>query len=69
MSVIIENEEQAKVLNQLAREQMIQRLLQDIVMDLYICDIEGWDKLEYLKRLQREINHFKTGDKNDKGAI
>ena len=64
MSVIIENEEQARVLNQLAREQMIERILADIVMDLHICAIEGWDHLEYLNRLKHEINTLGKGRKN-----
>lgn len=48
--------ESVKRYNDLARESMICRLLQDIRVDLAICDIEGWNKLEYINRLKAEIN-------------
>ena len=48
-----------KALNQLAREQMITRLLEDIRMDLMICKIEGWSAREYIMRLYDEVNHFR----------
>lgn len=51
-----DNPAAVKRFNDLAREQMICRLLQDILIDLEICAIEGWDKLEYLNRLKAEIN-------------
>ena len=34
----------SKALNQLSREQMKNKLLSDITIDLMICDVEGWDK-------------------------
>ena len=37
--------------NRLAREKMKLRLLADIRMDLMVCELEGWDKLEYLDEL------------------
>ena len=40
-----------RVFNRLARERMKLRLLADIRMDLMVCDMEGWDKLEYLDEL------------------
>ena len=45
-------------LQELARHQMIQRLYTDILTDMQICEIEGWDKLEYLRQLQEVINGF-----------
>lgn len=45
-----------KAYNQLAREERILKLLQDIRVDLQICKIEGWDKREYLNRLKEVIN-------------
>lgn len=32
--------------NRLAREQMKHRLLADILVDMQVCELEGWDKLE-----------------------
>ena len=44
-----------------ARECFIVQLLQDISVDMEICEIEGWDKTEYVRRL-REVLTFK-GDR------
>ena len=44
-----------KRLNDLARHQTITRLYNDILIDLAICDIEGWDKMEYLNQILTEI--------------
>lgn len=56
MSIILEPDtpEVRKKLQNLARHQMIVRLEKDIMMDLQICEIEGWDKTEYITLL-REI--------------
>lgn len=35
---------------------MIERLYRDILMDLMICDIEGWDKKEYINQLKTVVN-------------
>jgi len=35
-----------RVFNRLAREKMKLRLLADIRMDLMVCELEGWDKLD-----------------------
>lgn len=48
----------ASTLNRLAREQMKLRLMQDIRTDLIVCEIEGWDKMEYLNELKELINSF-----------
>lgn len=48
----------ASTLNRLAREQMKLRLMQDIMTDLVVCEIEGWDKTEYLNELKELINSF-----------
>jgi len=49
-----------KRLNDLAREQMRLKLLNDILIDLKICQIEGWDTIKYLKSLQTLISSFIT---------
>ena len=48
----------AKPLNDFARLQMITRLENDILMDLAICDIEGWSKAEYINQLRELVNGF-----------
>ena len=55
--------EARKTLNRLAREKMKYRLLADISLDLVICELEGWDKLEYLAELKEMINTLR-GEKN-----
>lgn len=47
--------EARKKLQDLARHTMITRLLEDITIDMQVCDIEGWDKTEYLKMLEEAI--------------
>ena len=47
-----------KALNVLARHQMIRRVYLDILVDLTVCEIEGWDKMEYLNELKELINSF-----------
>lgn len=56
--IIISDNETAKRLNELARHKMIVRLLDDIRIDLTICEIEGWSKLEYIRMLQEEIGNI-----------
>lgn len=48
----------ARALNNLARHQQIVRLEQDILMDMQICEVEGWDKLEYINMLKDLISSF-----------
>ena len=61
MSILLYGgKETTKKLNDLARHQMIKKVLQDISVDLMICEIEGWDKTEYIRMLQDELNLFKV---------
>jgi hypothetical protein len=46
----------AKTVNQLAREKFKARLLSDILIDLKVCEIEGWSKAEYIGELRKLIN-------------
>jgi len=43
----------AKAVNELARKKFEYRLLNDIMVDLAICEIEGWCKMEYIRELRR----------------
>lgn len=51
---------EARAVNDVARQQMILKLLADIRLDLTICELEGWDKKEYIRMLQDELNHFEV---------
>lgn len=46
----------AKTVNELAREKFKLRILADILVDLTICEIEGWSKLEYISELKSLID-------------
>lgn len=48
-------DETAMALNRLAREQMKCRLLQDILVDLAVCEIEGWSQTEYINEIMTEV--------------
>ena len=61
--VIIPDRETAKALNDLARHTAIVRILNDIRMDMEICEIEGWSKSEYLN-LIRQL-HDSIGRQNN----
>lgn len=50
-----------RAFNRLAREKMKLRLLADIRMDLMICELEGWNKLEYLDELLALVQELRKG--------
>lgn len=52
----IENTE--LVMNELARKQMIRRLLADILIDINVCKLEGWDYKEYINEIKFEIDRL-----------
>ena len=45
-----------KALNDLARHQTILKLLEDIRADMVVCEIEGWDKMEYINMIRDAVN-------------
>lgn len=53
-----EEKEIAWKLQCLAREQMKKKLLADILQDITICQLEGWDYKKYLTELKNEIDRF-----------
>ena len=59
----------AEDMNNLARQQLKQYLLNDILCDLQICILEGWDTKTYISELKSEVdniyNKFKKGSNND----
>ena len=50
-----------RAFNRLAREKMKLRLLADISMDLMVCELEGWDKVEYLDELLALVQELRKG--------
>ena len=54
-SVLIPDKATAKALNDLARHQAIVRLLVDIRMDMEICEMEGWDKMEFVRMIRAAL--------------
>ena len=66
-TMITEDKDTRIALNNLARHQTIYNLYRDILIDMTVCEIEGWDKLEYLKLLKDVIKHFekKENKSND----
>ena len=54
--VIIPDEDTARALNDLARHKAIVRILNDIRMDMEICEIEGWSKSEYLNSIRKLLD-------------
>lgn len=57
MGVSLESGAEYK-LQELARHQTIKRLYADILMDMGVCEIEGWDKMEFIRQLKATIDHF-----------
>ena len=58
MILIPDNEETRKALNRKAREETKLKLLTDIRIDMIICELEGWNKKEYLIELKELIDSF-----------
>lgn len=57
------DEETRNALNKLSRHQAIYKLLKDINADLMVCQLEGWNRLEYITQLKHEIDaiYYKLG--------
>lgn len=46
----------SKNVNQLARLKFKEFLLKEILFDLMVCEIEGWNKKEYIEELKELLN-------------
>ena len=53
-------------LQRLARLKMIVKLEADIEADMMVCEIEGWNKREYIKQLQDLVNRWEVNNEADK---
>ena len=52
----------SQTVNILARKKFQEQLLKEIKFDLIVCEIEGWDKKEYIKELKKLINTIELSD-------
>lgn len=52
--------ETSRVLNRVCRESMKERLLRDILVDLTVCKLEGWDKMEYINEISALLESLKA---------
>lgn len=48
----------AKPINDLARLKFKEKMLIEIKFDLAVCELEGWDKKEYINELKELLNEF-----------
>jgi len=58
----------AKTVNDLARLKFKEQILKEIMFDLMVCEIEGWDKKEYINELKKMLNSIDTPNKKE-GSI
>jgi len=54
----------AKTVNDLARLKFQSQLLKEIRFDLAVCEIEGWDKKQYINQIKKLLNSINTSKKN-----
>lgn len=47
--------ENSYALQKLARYEMLCRFEQDILLDIAVCELEGWEKMEFIKLIQEKI--------------
>lgn len=45
-------------LNELARHHLIKRLYAEILFDMNVCKLEGWDQMSFIRQLQELLNSF-----------
>lgn len=57
-TTIMHGPDVARALNDLARHQLIERLLSDVLFDMKVCEIEGWDRMEFPRMLKVEIDRM-----------
>lgn len=62
MSIELVGKDAPRMLNKLAREEMKELVMRDILCDMAVCEIEGWNKLEYLDDLMATITRLRTGE-------
>jgi hypothetical protein len=50
----------SKTVSDLARLKFKEQILKEIMFDFMVCEIENWDKKEYIKELQKMLNQINT---------
>ena len=55
----------AKTVNDLARLKFKEQILKEIMFDLMVCEIENWDKKEYINELKKLLNSIDTSNKKN----
>lgn len=67
-TIIVQNNDvykfPAKTVNKLARKKFQEHLLKEIMFDLMVCEIEGWDKKEYINEIKKLLNGIDTSNRN-----
>ncbi len=54
----------SRKLQELARHEMITKLYADILLDMQVCEIEGWDRMEFVRQLQDLLNSLTNNKRN-----
>lgn len=52
-----------KTVNDLARLKFKEHILKEIMFDLMVCEIENWDKKEYINEIKTMLNQIDTSNK------
>lgn len=47
--------------NQKCRHMMIEKLYKEILFDMKVCEIEGWDQMEYIRMIRKAVNEIAKG--------
>ena len=53
----------SKKANELARLKFKEQILKEIMFDLMVCEVEGWDKKEYINEIKKLLNGINTSNK------
>jgi hypothetical protein len=53
----------SKKVNDLARLKFKEQILKEIMFDLMVCEVEGWDKKEYMNEIKKLLNGINTKSK------
>ena len=66
MELIPDTPETRKKFNDLARHQFIRKMYGEILADMKVCEIEGWDKMEFINLLSDLLDHFKQAYRKER---
>lgn len=58
--------ETRKRFNDLARHAFVVKVYNEILADMQVCDIEGWNKLEFVDMLFDCLNHFRRAYRKER---